>query len=173
MFKSHKAAGDSQVRLPRRHKLAIGASTVGAALATLAMAAPAGTVTPPTNVNYPAAAANNLIVGSGSSTDYQMMIGMDSLFNQVPGCVITSGSVTGAPSKASQELNYACETNSGGTALEQVPGTAYLDNPINDVAVEEPPMGSSNGIAQLESVATRPTPASAPPSPRPVSSRSR
>ena len=78
------------------------------------------------------------------------MIGMDSLFNQVPGCVITSGSVTGAPSKASQELNYACETNSGGTTLEQVPGTAYLDNPINDVAVEEPPMGSSNGIAQLE-----------------------
>ncbi len=111
----------------------------------------------PTNVNYPAAAANNLIVGSGSSTDYQMMIGMDSLFNQVPGCVITSGSVNGAPSKGSQELNYACETSTGtsgtptlGTTLEQVPGTAYLDNPINDVATEEPPMGSSNGIAQLE-----------------------
>jgi hypothetical protein len=79
-----------------------------------------------------------------------MMIGMDSLFNQVPGCVITSGSVTGAPAKGSQQLNYACETNSGGTTLEQVPGAAYLDNPINDVAAEEPPMGSSNGIAQLE-----------------------
>ena len=38
----------------------------------------------------------------------------------------------------------------GGTTLEQVPGDAYLDNPINDVAAEEPPMGSSNGIAQLE-----------------------
>jgi hypothetical protein len=150
MFKSHKAAGDSQARLPRRHKLALGVSAVGGALAALTMAAPAGAVSPPTNVNYPAAAANNLIVGSGSSTDYQMMIGLDSLFNQVPGCVITSGSVTGAPSKGSQELNYACETNSGGTTLEQVPGNSYLDNPINDVAAEEPPMGSSNGIAQLE-----------------------
>ena len=150
MFKSHKASGGSPARLPRRHKLAIGASAAGAAIAAFAMAAPAGALGVPTNVNYPAAAANNLIVGSGSSTDYQMMIGMDSLFNQVPGCVITSGSVTGAPSKASQELNYACETNSGSTTLEQVPGESYLDNPINDVAVEEPPMGSSNGIAQLE-----------------------
>jgi len=150
MFKSHKASGDSRARLPRRHKLAIGASAAGAAIAAFAMAAPAGALGVPTNVNYPAAAANNLIVGSGSSTDYQMMIGMDSLFNQVPGCVITSGSVTGAPAKSSQELNYACETNSGSTTLEQVPGESYLDNPINDVAVEEPPMGSSNGIAQLE-----------------------
>src|SRR5262249_43815433 len=30
------------------------------------------------------------------------------------------------------------------------PGTSYLDNPFNDVAYEEPPMGSSNGIAQLQ-----------------------
>ena len=69
MFKSHKASGDSRARLPRRHKLAIGASAAGAAIAAFAMAAPAGALGVPTNVNYPAAAANNLIVGSGSSTD--------------------------------------------------------------------------------------------------------
>jgi ABC-type phosphate transport system substrate-binding protein len=141
----------------RRHKLAIGASAAGAALVLVSMAGQAGAATPPANVNFETGTANNLIVGSGSSTDYQMMIGLDSLFNQVPGCVITSGSVSGAPSKGSQELDYSCETSTGvagtptaGTTLEQVPGTAYLDNPINDVATEEPPMGSSNGIAQLE-----------------------
>jgi ABC-type phosphate transport system substrate-binding protein len=141
----------------RRHKLAIGASAAGAALVLVSMAGQAGAATPPANVNYETGTSNNLIIGSGSSTDYQMMIGLDSLFNQVPGCVITSGSVNGAPSKGSQELDYSCETSTGvagsptaGTTLEQVPGNAYLDNPINDVAAEEPPMGSSNGIAQLE-----------------------
>ena len=141
----------------RRRKLAIGVTAAGAALAAVSMATAAGAATPPANVNYTTSTANNTIVGSGSSTDYQMMIGMDNLFNQVPGCVITSGSVSGAPSKGSQELNYSCEVSTGvagtptaGTTLEQVPGNAYLDNPINDVAVEEPPMGSSNGIAQLE-----------------------
>jgi ABC-type phosphate transport system substrate-binding protein len=163
MFKSHRASGDSRARLPRRHKLAIGASAAGAVVVALTMAAPAGAVTPPSNVNYSgatatgAATANNLIVGSGSATDYNMMQGLDTLFNQTPGCNITSGAVSGAPSKGSQQLNFACETSIGGTGnptvgttLEQVPGDSYLDNPINDVATEEPPMGSSNGIAQLE-----------------------
>jgi ABC-type phosphate transport system substrate-binding protein len=148
MFNQVKRAGDSSVREKRNRKFAMGVSAVGATVAALAMALPAGAT--PTNVNYPAPAANNLLIGSGSSTDYNMMQGLDTLFNQTPGCVITSGSVTGAPSKTSQELDYSCEKNSGGTTLEQVAGTSYLDNPINDVAVEEPPMGSSNGIAQLE-----------------------
>src|SRR5580698_2940260 len=93
----------------RRQKLALGASAAGAALVLVAMAGPAGAATPPANVNYSGATAsgaatgNNLLVGSGSSTDYQMMIGLDALFNQVPGCVITSGSVNGAPAKASQQ----------------------------------------------------------------------
>ena len=85
MFKSHKASGDSRARLPRRHKLAIGASAAGAAIVAFAMAAPAGALGVPTNVNYPAASRDNPIVGSGSSTDYQMMIGMDSLFNRGAG----------------------------------------------------------------------------------------
>jgi len=149
MFINAKRSGASPVRKTRRQLLAIGASAAGA-LAAVAFVVPAGAATPPANVNYPAPAANNTIVGSGSSTDYNMMQGLDTLFNQVPGCVITSGSVTGAPSKASQQLDYSCEA-SGGTTLEQIAGSpSYLDNPINDVAVEEPAMGSSNGIAQLE-----------------------
>jgi hypothetical protein len=146
---------DTRPGRPRTHTRsswtwkALGALSVGA-LGMLSAATPALAQTPPANVNYPSTTANNLIVGSGGSTDYVMMQALDTLFNQVPGCVITSGSVTGAPSKGSQELNYACETNSGGTTLEQVSGNSFLDNPINDVAVEEPATGSSNGIAQLE-----------------------
>jgi ABC-type phosphate transport system substrate-binding protein len=126
-------------------------------------AAPAGALTPPSNVNYSGATAtgaptgNNLIVGSGGSVGYQLMQALDTLFNDVPGCVITAGTVNGSPNKGSQQLNYSCETSTGaagtpaaGTTLEQLPGAAYLDNPINDVAAEEPPTGSANGIAQLE-----------------------
>ena len=149
MFNRGKGDERSSSRRARRRKLALGASALGTVVA-IGMVLPAAAVTPPTGVNYPAAAANNTIVGSGSSTDYNMMQNLDLLFNQVPGCVITSGSVSGAPSSANQQLNYSCEKNSGGTTLEQVPGDAWMDNPINDVAVEEAPMGSSNGIAQLE-----------------------
>ena len=48
----------------RRHKLAIGATAAGAALAVVAMAAPAGAFTAPANVNYPAAAGNNMIAAA-------------------------------------------------------------------------------------------------------------
>ncbi|HXZ62328.1 MAG TPA: substrate-binding domain-containing protein, partial [Acidimicrobiales bacterium] len=134
-----------------------------AAVVPLALVLPAGALGVPTNVNYSGATAtgaatgNNLIVGSGGSVSYQLMQALDTLFDDVPGCVITAGTVSGAPSSGSQQLNYSCETSTGvtgtptaGTTLEQVPGNAYLDNPINDVAAEEPPTGSSNGIAQLE-----------------------
>src|SRR5580698_10543311 len=76
---------------------------VSGILAAVTMSLPAGAQTPPANVNYPAPSANNIIVGSGGSASYNMMQSLDTLFNQVPGCVITSGSVTGAPSKSLQE----------------------------------------------------------------------
>jgi hypothetical protein len=141
-----------------RRGIAIGATLASSAIAVLSVAGIAGATTTPQShykyTNYTQTAYNNLIIGSGSSTTYDMMQSLDTLFNNVPGCVITSGSVANAPTKKLQELNYACEhsTKVGTTTkvLEQVPGNAYLDNPINDVAVEEPPMGSSNGIAALE-----------------------
>jgi len=143
-------------RRVNRRVLARGALAAGAVVVVLS-AAPAGALSVPANVNYPAPSANNTIVGSGGSASYQLMQALDTLFNDVPGCVITSGSVSGAPSKASQQLDYSCEKStattggtSGGATLEQVPGVSYLDNPINDVAYEEPPTGSANGIVQLE-----------------------
>jgi hypothetical protein len=130
---------------------------------SLLVSATAGATSVPSNVNYSGAVAsgaptgNNLILGSGGSVGYQLMQALDTFFDDVPGCVITAGTVSGAPNKGFQQLNYSCETSSGvsgtpaaGTTLEQVPGNAYLDNPVNDVATEEPPTGSANGIAQLE-----------------------
>jgi ABC-type phosphate transport system substrate-binding protein len=150
MLNKRKGDGRSSSWKGRRRKLALGATALGS-IAAVGLALPAGAaVTPPTGVTYPAPAANNVIVGSGSSTTYNMMQSLDTLFNQVPGCVITSGSVSGAPSKANQELDFSCEQNSSSVTLEQVPGNAWMDNPINDVATEAPAIGSSNGIAQLE-----------------------
>ena len=136
---------------------------LGLVLGSLLVSATAGAIAVPSNVNYSGATANgaptgnSLIVGSGGSVGYQLMQALDTLFSDVPGCVITAGTVSGAPNKGFQQLNYSCETSSGvsgtpsaGTTLEQVPGNAYLDNPVNDVATEEPPTGSANGIAQLE-----------------------
>ena len=89
-----------------------------------------------------------------------MMQSIDTLFNNTPGCVLATGSVPTSQGSALQQLNFACVTADGvgsdGTSiLEQIPSnqtgaTAYLDNPINDVAVSDAPIGSSNGIQQLE-----------------------
>lgn len=147
MFKHRKGVGKLLTHSRGRRAVMASASLVGAGLAALSMSGPAMAET----INTGAPSANSVILGSGSATDYNMMQGIDLVFNQTPGCVITSGSVPGAPAKGNQQLDFSCETNSSGTTLEQVAGSAsYLDNPVNDVAVEEPPMGSSNGIAQLE-----------------------
>lgn len=151
MFHLRKRVETSSARWARRG-VALGASLAATALVCLATAGTAGaTAVPPANVTYPAASANNIIVGSGSAATYAMMESLGQLFNQVPGCDITSTSITGGPTKHLQQLNYACEyTKTTGKVLEQVTGNSYLDNPINDVSVEEPPIGSSNGIAALE-----------------------
>lgn len=157
MYQSEKRTERSSVLSTWKAAL-MGVALLGSAIAAISIGGTAGaTITPGSHYAYTATghnAYNHIIIGSGSSTTYQMMQSLDSLFNNVPGCVITSGSVSNAPSKKLQELNYACENSTAvghtSTVLEQVPGNAYLDNPINDVAVEEPPMGSSNGIAALE-----------------------
>jgi ABC-type phosphate transport system substrate-binding protein len=161
--------------------MSVGASLASAAALSIAWAGTAGaTATPPVNgtVNSPASGstytlpgatpANNYIIGSGSATTYDMMQALDSLFNNVPGCNITTSSFTYVQGKGNQQLNFSClqvpasdtSVPSGvitGATSEQVPVTvgnneqyAYLDNPVNDVAFSEPPMGSSNGIEQLE-----------------------
>ena len=142
-------------RRPGRKALMVGASAVGAAfMALTGTLVPAGAQTIVTG----APSANSTIVGAGSGTTYYMMDALDQIFNLAPGCNITSGSVPGAPTKTSQQLDYSCESSLGGTGapaagttlLQVDTSNSYLDNPFNDVAVSEPQEGSSNGIAQLE-----------------------
>ena len=116
----------------RHGQLLVGAvaCALGASYALAAL--PAGaTVTPVTG--------NHIIVGSGSVTTYNMMQAMDTLFNDATGCTIT---VTYSSPPAPE--TFACQ-NSAKTLLH-----GATENPTNDVAVEEPGLGSSTGIAQLE-----------------------
>lgn len=98
------------------------------------------------------ASANSTIIGSGSSTTYYMMQDMDLLFNDGQGCQIF------APNSVDQTLNFACESTTDGApdnnstsypTAESLPASNG-ENPYNDIAVEEPYIGSSNGIAELD-----------------------
>jgi ABC-type phosphate transport system substrate-binding protein len=122
------------MRRPRR--IATWGLLTGALVVVMALAVPAGaqTTTP----------ANNIIVGSGSSSTYNMMQGLDTLFNDALGCYMTQ------PSGTTQTLNFSCASNNEGNQV----GESYTENPINDVATEEPALGSSAGIEQLESQGT-------------------
>jgi hypothetical protein len=119
-------------KLMRRGRLAVGVVLTGAVLAAMTISGPAGAST--------VGAANNVILGSGSSTAYDMMQGLDTLFNDSLGCYMTQ------PSGVTQTLNFSCASNNGGNQV----GEGYTENPINDVAAEEPALGSGAGIQQIE-----------------------
>ncbi|MHB8439339.1 MAG: substrate-binding domain-containing protein [Acidimicrobiales bacterium] len=131
-----------------RRALVIGGTTVGALAMTAAMAAPAGaTVVPP---------YNNVLIGSGSSTTYNLMQQMDVLFNSAPGCQTFVAFPAGgaAPTGSSepnggQQLDYSCEFPPT-KAPSTNDATGSPENPYNDVSVQESPLGSSNGIEQVE-----------------------
>jgi ABC-type phosphate transport system substrate-binding protein len=125
-----------------RGALAVGASLAAGALTLGAFAVPAGaTLTGP---------ANTTMVGSGSSTTFFMMQDMDTLFNQSPGC---QEFVPFPSATTPQPLDYSC-TDGTGPAGQQTTqsgvANAIPENPFNDVSVQEQPLGSSNGIQQLE-----------------------
>ncbi len=115
-----------------RRGVKIAAVTLAAsASALLVGAVPAGATDTP--------AANNVIIGSGSEAAYSTLQGIESLFNLSPGCQIF---VPVPNSTTPQEENFSCVT---------APTTATNpENPYNDVATEEPPLGSSTGISELE-----------------------
>ena len=96
-------------------------------------------------------AANNIVVGSGSSTTYTMMSSLDQLYNEAPGCTAV---VDFASSTAHQPFDLSCLSSGTMTAgknlVQQLPQAGVTPNPFNDVVVEETPIGSSNGILQLE-----------------------
>jgi hypothetical protein len=127
----------------RRGRLAAGGAATGILLTSLLFAGTA--VASP---NSPSPAQNNIIIGGGSSTTYYMMQALDTLYNSSQGCQIFD------PTGANQELNLACESavnaSTGDTFTTPENLTApFGENPYNDIAVEEPYTGSSNGINQV------------------------
>lgn len=129
-----------------RGALAVGASLAAGALTLGAFSVPAGaTLTAP---------ADTTMVGSGSSTTFFMMQAMDTLFNTSPGC---QEFVPFPSADTPQPLDYECvgpnDTPPQPIVQQQstsgVPN-AIPENPRDDISVQEQPLGSSNGIAQLE-----------------------
>jgi len=109
----------------------------------LAFAGPAGATVVP--------AANNIIIGSGGNTPYAAVSGIASVFNQSQGCNIL------VPKGQTQPYDFSCPSGGSlpagnpptGYGLPSV-GSAYSENPLNDVAAIEPSINSSAGITQLE-----------------------
>ena len=122
-------------RFLRRHRtgglLALAAS---ASIASLAVAGPIGATLAP--------ALNHLIIASGSQTAYTVVQQLDDLFDGSPGCTLV------APPGTAQPLNFGCVTPA--TSLTG----GNTENPYNDVAIEEPPLGGRNGLLQLENLGT-------------------
>jgi ABC-type phosphate transport system substrate-binding protein len=119
-----------------------GIAALGASAAAVGSALPAGAAASPTPN-----AQNSIIVGSGSATTYNMMQAIDTIFNdaEISACPMFESAV--GQSSQPQQLDFRCATFSGGTFGPFGGATAL--NPYNDAAVEESPLGSSNGIAML------------------------
>lgn len=144
-------------RLKMRHPGLVAAAGLIGASATLGLAGPAGASTVPNQ--------NSIIFGGGSNTTYQMMTQLSVLFNESPGCDLA------APSGSTQNLDYRCPNpanNTGGenglgdgqgyknTATGMTNQQGDPENPYNDVTVEMPALGSSNGIKELTQRGTNP-----------------
>ena len=131
------------LRVRSRAATIIGTSLVAAASAILWAAAPAGASTN--------AAQNANIIGGGWATTYNLMQGVDTLYNSALGCnLITISSVpqpldylfpttadTSAPPTVGSFGNYPAYSS---TDTSQ---DGYTENPANDISVQEPPYGSA------------------------------
>ncbi len=113
-----------------------GAAATAVSIVSLALSGTASaTVTP---------AQNNIIIGSGSETAYSLMVSLDTLFNESPGCNLV------AEESSEQAYNFSCTATNGYNGLPAADG----ENPTNDVAIQEPPLGGSAGLVQLENQGT-------------------
>lgn len=113
-----------------RRGLVAAVALAGAVLASMGLAVPAGAT--------PVPSQNTLMIGSGSSTTYYMMQGMDTLFNGSNGCAAFD------PTGQNQHLDFTCLSDPS----KLTPGSG--ENPYNDLSTQETPLGSSTGIQQLE-----------------------
>ena len=123
----------------RWRALKLGGSIAGAAVMATAFALPAAAKDTPS--------ANRIIVGTGSATTYNMMDQLDVLFNEAPACNFF---VQFPSATTPQELNLSCAPKAAPSDPNNPNPTDQPDNPFGDVALQEPQIGSSNGIAELE-----------------------
>jgi len=90
-------------------------------------------------------AANSFIVGSGSQVAYNVVQGLEDLFNSSPACQMYVAQPT---SVNPQQYDFSCVP--AGSATSPASPSTTPENPFGDVATEEPPIGGNNGIKQLE-----------------------
>ena len=123
----------------------VAAATVATALSSsLALAVPAGATSSLT------APGNATIVGAGSATTYDVMVKMGTLFNAAPSCDLYQPS-TAASAVTPQDFTCVVDSNPSQTSpkINGASVAATPANPFGDVALQEPPVGSSVGIKIL------------------------
>jgi hypothetical protein len=123
----------------------VAAATVATALSSsLALAVPAGATSSLT------APGNATIVGAGSATTYDVMVKMGTLFNGAPSCDLYQPS-TAASAITPQDFTCVVDSNPNQTspAINGASVATTPANPFGDVAMQEPPVGSSIGIKIL------------------------
>jgi ABC-type phosphate transport system substrate-binding protein len=126
------------MRDQRRHRARFGLAGGVSVLAAVASVSLVGLTTASAAPNLPP--GNSIVIGSGSQTAYSLMSGLDDLFNSSQGC----NEIAATGTSQVQSLSFNCPT--GAVGLPAANG----ENPLNDVALQEPPLGGSNGLKQLE-----------------------
>ena len=124
---------------------AVAVAAVATALgASLATAVPAGATS---SLSAP---ANASIVGAGSATTYDVMVKLGTLFNAGASCDLYQPS-TAASAVVPQDFSCVVDSNPSQTS-PAINGASVAGTPVNpfgDVAIQEPPVGSSVGIKIL------------------------
>lgn len=117
----------------RRRAVAVATVALAASGVSMSLAGTAGAVPSP-----------SLLVGAGSNTTYQMMIGLGDLFNQSPGCDLAGGGAVGATLNCGTDPVNPDSNTPGEGGYPQA-----SENPYDDYTVQAPAAGSGNGVNTL------------------------
>lgn len=128
----------SLLRRHRRAGLIGGVTVLAVSVASLSLSALTPAVASASNPG------NNIVIASGSQTAYALVAGFDDLFNSSQGCdeIANTGET--------QALNFNCPSGTNITTTDNQLVNDTGENPSNDVIVQEPPLGGTNGLKQLE-----------------------
>lgn len=123
---------------------AVAVAAIATAFGSLAAATPAGATSSLT------APGNATIVGAGSATTYDVMVKLGTLFNAATTCDLYQPS-TASSAVTPQDFSCVATANPNQTS-PAIYGASVARTPVNpfgDVALQEPPVGSSVGIKIL------------------------